>query len=434
MARPRNARASAPDARSSHALAEIYRSVRARSLDLVKSLSAEDCTAQSMPDASPVKWHLAHTTWFFETFILEKYDHAFKPFNPQFRVLFNSYYNTIGDKHPRPERGMLTRPSLDDVIAYRAHVDARLVALLTGKSGTQAALKQLVTLGVNHEEQHQELILTDVKHLLSRNPLAPAYAERWPLTPVRARRMHWIHIPGGTHEIGHGGPGFGFDNEGPRHRIWLQDFELASHPVTYGEYLSFIDDGGYQRPELWLSLGWDMLCAQDWQAPLYWQRCDGRWFNFTLHGMIEIELNTPVCHINFFEADAYARWAGARLPTEFEWEVAATSLPIAGNFLDSGALHPLAPRTDPHPAGIAQMYGDVWEWTQSSYAPFPGFRAASGAVGEYNGKFMCNQYVLRGGSCATPARHIRPTYRNFFPPDARWQFSGLRLARDAQPA
>jgi len=431
MARSRNARTAAPSRLPTHALAELFATVRARSLAIAKPLSAEDCVVQSMPDASPVKWHLAHVTWFFETFILENYEPGFKPFNTQFRVLFNSYYNTVGDKHPRPERGMLTRPALDVVLAYRSNVDARIRDLLQTKAGAPAAVAELVTLGINHEEQHQELMLTDVKHLLSRNPLAPAYAQRWPLTPVRARRMRWVPIRGGAFDIGHGGDGFAFDNEGPRHRVLLADFELASHPVTYGDYLAFIEDGGYQRPELWLSLGWDTVRTQGWQAPLYWQQCDGRWHNFTMHGMVEIEPNTPICHVSFFEADAYARWAGARLPTEFEWEVAAQSLPLAGNFLDSGALHPLAPRADPHPAGLAQMYGDVWQWTQSSYAPYPGFRAAPGAVGEYNGKFMCNQYVLRGGSCATPARHIRATYRNFFPPDARWQFSGLRLARDA---
>ena len=431
MARSRNARPAAPSRLPTPALAELLAAVRARSLAIAKPLSAEDCVVQSMPDASPVKWHLAHTTWFFETFILERYEPAFKPFNAQFRILFNSYYNAVGDKHPRPERGMLTRPALNEVFAYRSNVEARLCELLHSKAGTHAAIADLVTLGINHEEQHQELIVTDLKHLLSRNPLAPAYAQRWPLTPVRARKMRWVPLRGGTYDVGHDGGAFAFDNEGPRHRVLLRDFELASHPVTYGEYLAFMEDGGYRRPELWLSLGWDTVRAQDWQAPLYWQQRDGRWHNFTLHGMVEIEPNTPVCHISFFEADAYARWAGARLPTEFEWEVAAAAIPLAGNFLDSGMLHPLAPRTDPHPAGLAQMYGDVWQWTQSAYAPYPGFRAAPGAVGEYNGKFMCNQYVLRGGSCATPARHIRATYRNFFPPDARWQFSGLRLARDA---
>jgi ergothioneine biosynthesis protein EgtB len=325
---------------------------------------------------------------------------------------------------------MLTRPSLAEVLAYRHHVDERMTEILKSRAAGHAALADLVELGVNHEEQHQELILTDLKHLLSRNPLAPAYAQRWPLTPVNPRRQRWLAVPGGVHAIGHQGEGFAFDNEGPRHRALIEDFELASHPVTYGEYAEFIADHGYGRPELWLSLGWDAVCAGGWQAPLYWEQRDGCWLNFTLHGLVEIEPNTPVCHLSYYEADAYARWAGARLPTEFEWEVAAASEPIRGNFVDSGALHPLVPRNDPVPSGLSQLYGDVWEWTSSAYAPYPGYRPAPGAVGEYNGKFMCNQYVLRGGSCATPERHIRPTYRNFFPPDARWQFSGVRLARD----
>ena len=428
MARTRSARRPQLDTQSA---AQLYAAVRARSLALAQPLSAEDCVVQSMPDASPVKWHLAHTTWFFETFVLERYSRSFKPFQSAFRVLFNSYYNAVGDKHPRPQRGMLTRPSLDEVLAYRAHVDQRIAELLNNsRAGTQRDVVDLVTLGINHEEQHQELILTDVKHLLSRNPLAPAYQQRWPLTPVRTRKVSWIPIAGGVYEVGHDGNGFAFDNEGPRHSALLRDFELASHPVTYGEYLEFIEDGGYRRPELWLSMGWDAVQAGGWQAPLYWEKRDGQWYNFTLHGLAPIEPNTPVCHLSYFEADAYARWAGARLPTEFEWEVAARDVPIEGNFCDSGALHPLAPRSDPRSA-FSQLYGDVWEWTQSSYAPYPGYRPAPGAVGEYNGKFMCNQYVLRGGSCATPARHMRATYRNFFPPDARWQFSGLRLARDA---
>jgi len=429
MARPRRATPTA-DLAAEPGLADVYAGVRARSLALAQPLTAEDCTVQSMPDASPVKWHLAHVTWFFETFVLERYARGFKAYDPAYRVLFNSYYNAVGDKHPRPERGMLTRPSLEDVIAYRRHVDERIADLLRTKSAHMHEIVELVTLGINHEEQHQELILTDLKHLLSRNPLAPAYAERWPLTPVRTRNLRWLHIAGGMHEVGHAGDGFHFDNEGPRHRVYCNDFELASHPVTFGEFAAFIDDGGYRRPELWLSMGWDTVRSQGWDHPYYWIRQDQCWYNFTLHGLVEIEPNTPVCHLSYFEADAYARWAGARLPTEFEWEIAAAEVPIAGNFLDSGALHPLAPRIDPHASGFAQMYGDVWEWTQSSYAPYPGYRPAAGAVGEYNGKFMCNQYVLRGGSCATPARHIRPTYRNFFPPDARWQFSGLRLARD----
>ncbi|MCC6531996.1 MAG: ergothioneine biosynthesis protein EgtB [Burkholderiales bacterium] len=427
MERQRSARH--PIARSkAHDLVALYEATRLRSEALAQPLSAEDCVVQSMPDASPVKWHLGHTTWFFETFILERHGRGFKPFDPAFRVLFNSYYNAIGAKHPRPERGMLTRPALSRVLDYRRHVDQRMGELLRGR--VPEALAQIVTLGVNHEEQHQELILTDVKHLLSRNPLAPAYTERWPLTPVHARKPRWLTVTGGVHEIGHAGAQFAFDNEGPRHRVLLQDFELASHPVTYGEYLEFIADGGYRRPELWLSMGWDAVAANAWQAPLYWIERDGGWHNFTLHGLVEIECNTPVCHLSYFEADAYARWAGARLPSEFEWEAAAQAVACTGNFADSGALHPLAPRSDSPAPGLAQLFGDVWEWTRSDYAPYPGYRAAAGAVGEYNGKFMCSQYVLRGGSCATPQRHIRATYRNFFPPDARWQFSGVRLARD----
>ncbi|RPI47607.1 MAG: ergothioneine biosynthesis protein EgtB [Betaproteobacteria bacterium] len=425
-ARPQTSRDLAED------LAAIYSATRRRSEALAKPLSAEDCTVQSMPDASPVKWHLAHTTWFFETFVLERHARGFRPFDPAFRVLFNSYYNAVGEKHPRPERGMLTRPSLAEVLAYREDVDRRIDDLLGARGGVPAAVADLVVLGVNHEEQHQELILTDLKHLLSRNPLAPAYAAHWPLTPVRLRKMRWIRVAGGVREIGHDGAGFAFDNEGPRHRVLIDDFELASHPVTYGDYLGFIEDGGYRRPELWLSMGWDTVRAQGWEAPLYWHARDGRWFNFTLHGMVEIEPSTPVCHLSYYEADAYARWAGARLPTEFEWEAASASVPIDGNLVDSGALHPLAPRIDPSASGFAQLFGDVWEWTQSAYAPYPGYRPAPGAVGEYNGKFMCNQYVLRGGSCATPRRHIRATYRNFFPADARWQFSGVRLARDCR--
>ena len=429
MARSRSVRPQGVRGAAEH-LAALYTAVRSRSEALAGPLSAEDCTVQSMPDASPVKWHLAHTTWFFETFVLEPHTRGHKAFDPAFRVLFNSYYNAVGDKHPRPERGMLTRPSLAEVLAYREHVDRRMQDLLRSRAGAAPRINELVTLGLNHEEQHQELILTDLKHLLSRNPLAPAYSSRWPLTPVRARAMRWIAVAGGIHEVGHAGAGFSFDNEGPRHRVLLTDFELASHPVTYGEFAAFIDDGGYRRPELWLSMGWDAVRSQGWEAPLYWTQRDGRWYNFTLHGMVAIEPSTPVCHLSYFEADAYARWAGARLPTEFEWEAASADVPIEGNFIESGALHPLAPRTEPAANGLEHLYGDVWEWTQSSYAPYPGYRPAAGAIGEYNAKFMCNQYVLRGGSCATPRRHVRASYRNFFPPDARWQFSGMRLARD----
>jgi ergothioneine biosynthesis protein EgtB len=404
---------------------EEYRRIRETSVALSAPLSAEDCAIQSMPDASPVKWHLAHTTWFFETFVLQPHVPGYRAFDPQYGYLFNSYYNAIGERHPRPERGMLSRPALDEVLAYRRHVDSALL-------GTKGLPADLIELGLHHEQQHQELILTDVKHLLSRNPLKPVYRKQWPLTTIHARTRRWVGFAGGLHEIGYrddvSGPGFAFDNETPRHRVWLEDFQIASHPVTHGDFIEFIDDGGYRRPELWLSAGWDLVRARDWEAPEYWTRRDGHWHTFTLHGEVPVDPNTPVCHVSFFEAEAFARWADARLPTEAEWEVASRSAPRDGNFLESGALHPLALREEPDGA-LAQAFGDVWEWTRSDYGPYPGFRPAAGAVGEYNGKFMCGQYVLRGGSCATPASHIRPSYRNFFPPEARWQFSGLRLAK-----
>jgi ergothioneine biosynthesis protein EgtB len=407
-----------------------FAAVRATTVELAAPLSDEDCALQSMPDASPVKWHLAHTTWFFETFLLERYAQGYRPFDPQFRVLFNSYYQSIGERHPRPERGLLSRPSLDTVRLYRAHVEHHLAPLFA-RAEHDAELAALLELGLQHEQQHQELILTDVKHLLSRNPLQPTYLDRWPLTPLKPQESRWIACPGGVVRAGHAGGGFCFDNELPRHEVLLVPYELALRPVSHGDFLAFIDDGGYRRPELWLSLGWDTVQSQRWTAPLYWESRDGRWTTFTLRGRVEIDPATPMTHASFFEADAYARWAGARLPTEFEWEAAAAVAPLDGNFLESGMLHPLASRTDPPPATPAQLYGDVWEWTRSDYAPYPGYRPAPGAVGEYNGKFMCSQYVLRGGSCATPRAHIRATYRNFFPPEARWQFSGLRLARDA---
>ncbi len=430
MTAPR-ARSRHPSARSDPgSLSERLATTRATTLKLAAPLSPEDCALQSMPDASPVKWHLAHTTWFFETFILERYVAGYRPFDPQFRVLFNSYYNAVGDRHPRPERGMLSRPSLDEVRAYRNHVEQQLAHLLARTGDPE--LVALIELGIHHEQQHQELILTDVKHLLSRNPLQPTYLERWPLTPIKPEQARWIGYRDGIVEAGHAGAGFSFDNELPRHRVFLDRYELASHPVTHGDFLAFVDDEGYHRPELWLSLGWETVQAQRWSAPFYWERRDGRWTTFTLRGRVEIDPATPMTHVSYFEADAYARWAGARLPTEFEWEAAAAAGAVEGNFQESGMLHPLAAREDPPPGTPAQLYGDVWEWTRSSYAPYPGYAPAPGAVGEYNGKFMCNQYVLRGGSCATPRSHIRASYRNFFPPDARWQFSGLRLARDVR--
>ena len=411
-------------------LAVRYAAVRRQTEALAAPLSAEDCALQSMPDASPVKWHLAHATWFFETFILA--DRAdYRPFDPAFRVLFNSYYVGVGERHPRPERGMLSRPDLASVRTYRAHVDAAMRSLLTSRCDPATAAR--IELGLNHEQQHQELICTDVKHLLSRNPTAPVYRAGWPLVPVRPSRIAWIAYAGGLDHFGHAGPDFAFDNESPRHRAFVAPFELASRPVTHGEYAAFVADGGYRRPELWLSAGWDVVTARGWTAPLYWQDDGGTWTTFTLHGRVEIDAHTPMCHLSFYEADAYARWAGARLPAEHEWELAARDVPVAGNLLESGALHPMPLAEPPAARTPAQLWGDVWEWTRSDYAPYPGYAPPPGALGEYNGKFMSGQYVLRGGSCATPASHLRATYRNFFAPDARWQFSGVRLARDAAP-
>jgi len=411
-------------------LVDEYVHIRARTVALIEGLSAEDCVAQSMPDASPVKWHLAHVTWFFEVFVLEHHEARYRPFDPAFRILFNSYYNAVGDKHPRPERGLLTRPSLENVLAYRRNVDERMVGLLAART-PDPEFTSLVMLGLNHEEQHQELLLTDLKHLLSRSPLRPAYRRSWKPVPVARVAREWIGHSGGLIRIGHHGEGFAFDNEAPRHQVFVAPFELSSQPVSHGDVIDFIDDDGYRRSDLWLSLGWDTVVQRGWQAPLYWERHDDRWCTFSLHGLIEVSRDVPATHLSYFEADAIARWSGARLPTEVEWEHAAAHLPIEGNLFESGVFHPLACSGPARVGGPLQMFGDVWEWTASAYLPYPGFRTAPGAVGEYNGKFMCNQFVLRGGSCATPQSHIRATYRNFFPPDARWQFSGARLARDA---
>ena len=414
-------------------LAAAYAAIRQTTLDLIAPLSAEDCQVQSMPDASPAKWHLAHVTWFFETFVLEPNEPNFRPFDASFRVLFNSYYQGVGEMHPRAQRGLVTRPTLAEVKQYRAAVDERMQRLL-GTRGDDAALAQLVTLGLHHEQQHQELLLTDIKHALSFNPARTAYARRWPMTSVRAQPLRWFDQTGGLIEQGFDAAldgAFCFDNETPRHGVYLAPFELASRPVNNGEYLAFIDDAGYRRPELWLSMGWDWVRTAQRSAPLYWHELDGRWMCHTLHGLVEIDTRTPVCHLSYFEADAFARWTEARLPTEFEWEHAARQLRGAErpNLADRGAFHPLPAEGEAGDEPV-QMFGDVWEWTQSSYSAYPGYRTLPGAVGEYNGKFMSNQYVLRGGSCATPAGHVRASYRNFFPTDAQWQFSGLRLARD----
>jgi ergothioneine biosynthesis protein EgtB len=409
-------------------LAARYRSVRALTEALRAPLTAEDCQAQSMDDASPTKWHLAHTSWFFETFVLATASASYRSFDSAFRVLFNSYYQQVGPQHPRPQRGLLTRPSLDDVLAYRAHVDDRLLELLAAGNGTSELLGPIIELGLHHEQQHQELLLTDAKHLLSLNPLRPAYRGTPRLRRAATAPLRWQSYAGGVREIGHDGHGFGFDNEQPRHAVVLAPFALATRLVTNGEFGEFIDDGGYARPDLWLSDGWTAVQSRAWQAPLYWERRDDAWWQFTLAGLRPLAPDEPVCHVSLYEADAYATWAGARLPTEAEWETAAAAARVDGNLLDSGRLHPtVAGGGD----GIQQLFGDTWEWTRSAYGPYPGYRPPAGALGEYNGKFMCNQLVLRGGSCATPAAHIRASYRNFFPPEARWQFTGIRLARDA---
>lgn len=402
-----------------------YAAVRRATTNLCAPLSPEDCQIQSMPDASPAKWHLAHTTWFFETFVLERWQPSFQPFRAGYRVLFNSYYQTVGEQYSRPQRGMLSRPSLDEVFDYRRHVD-EAVARLLAERGDDGEMASIVELGLHHEQQHQELILTDVKHALSYNPAFPAYAAASPAAPATSGPLDWHGFAGDVCWVGHQGEGFAFDNESPRHRQIVEPFELSGRLVTNEEFVAFIDDGGYRQPELWLSDGWAAVQAYNWTAPLYWQPGDGGWTHFTLCGLLPVRAGEPVCHLSYYEADAYARWSGARLPTEFEWEVAAQSVAARGNFVESGALRPLPSSAD---AGVAQLFGDLWEWTCSSYAPYPGYQPSAGALGEYNGKFMCNQMVLRGGSCATPQSHIRATYRNFFPPAARWQFSGIRLAR-----
>jgi ergothioneine biosynthesis protein EgtB len=422
-----NARFEARNAKTvdPHELSAGYERVRARSLELASPLSPEDCCAQSMPDASPVKWHLAHTTWFFETFVLEKLEQRFEPFHAAFRVMFNSYYNGVGDRHPRPQRGTLTRPALADVRAYREDVDERMLRLIEMRPGDKE-LRALVALGLNHEQQHQELILTDVKHLLSLNPLAPAYRGLQATVTGHTAPRRWITFDALVAEIGHDGRSFCFDNELPRHKQYLQSYQLASRLVTNAEYLEFIEEGGYRTARLWLSDGWDWVQANRVTQPIYWRQDAEGWHEFTLHGINRLAPDLPAVHLSYYEADAFARWFGARLPTEAEWEHAAATREPQGNFADENLFRPAAAVG----AGLRQMFGDAWEWTRSSYAPYPGYREAEGAIGEYNGKFMVNQYVLRGGSCATPADHIRATYRNFFPTTACWQFSGVRLAND----
>ncbi len=409
-------------------LAQRYPRVREATESLIEPLSAEDCQAQSMPDVSPAKWHLAHTTWFFETFVVEPGVHGYRWFDESYQYLFNSYYNAVGNQFPRPDRGLVTRPALEEILAYRRAVDEKVMGLLEREALDEQG-RFVLEVGLNHEQQHQELMLMDIKHVLSCNPARPAYRSGpGPQTRQAKSSMEWLAFPEGLRHIGHDGEGFSFDNERPRHRSFVHAFELASRPVTNAEFLEFIRDGGYAEPLLWLSDGWDAVREHGWRAPLYWVELDGDWFEYTLRGLERLEPQAPVCHVSYFEADAFAEWAGARLPSEAEWETAAMEVPVTGNFVESGRLHP-APAS-PGDNGLQQLFGDVWEWTRSAYGPYPGYRPPSGALGEYNGKFMCGQYVLRGGCCATPQSHIRATYRNFFYPPQRWQFSGIRLARD----
>jgi len=423
------------------ALTSAYCEVRSRTEGLIAPLSPEDQVVQSMPDASPAKWHRAHTTWFFEEFVLGPNATGYEPADPSHRFLFNSYYEAVGPRQPRPRRGMITRPSVDEITRYRRHVDAAMLALIdavdqvdAADSELRGAVMDMVELGLNHEQQHQELILMDIKHLLFQNPLRPAYFSDRPSAPAPevVGRAGWIDHPGGLVEVGHDGTGFAYDNERPRFTTYLQPFRIADRLVTSAEWLEFMSDGGYRRPELWLSDGWGLVQTDGWDAPLYWDRpadgTDADWTVFTLEGDRPVEPAEPVVHVSYHEADAFARWRGARLPTESEWEAVAAANwwePPSGR----AAVHPAAsgsPGTDDLGFG-----SEVWQWTQSAYLPYPGFAPAPGAVGEYNGKFMVSQHVLRGGSCATPPGHSRPTYRNFFPPSARWAFSGVRLASDA---
>jgi ergothioneine biosynthesis protein EgtB len=386
-----------------------------------------------MPDASPAKWHLAHTSWFFETFVVKVWMPRYRSEVPQYAYLFNSYYNAAGDMHRRDLRGLISRPTVAETYRFRDSIDECVSQLIAEADEARLAeIEPVLTLGLHHEQQHQELLVTDIKHVFAQNPLYPVFEEAAPEMAAAAvvRPQRFVEFDEATVLIGHDGSGFSYDNEGPRHRALVLPFSLSNRLVTNGEYLAFMEAGGYTRPEHWLSLGWTTVNEQRWRAPLYWVERDGAWWNFTLSGFRPVNEAEPVTHISYFEADAYANWTGARLPTEFEWERAAGDLPIAGNFVDEQRFHPAPAGDVSNTDELQQMFGDAWEWTRSAYLPYPGYRAGPGALGEYNGKFMCNQMVLRGGSCATSRDHIRPTYRNFFQPEKRWQFTGLRLARD----
>lgn len=415
-------------------LSEHYERIRAFTIELCEPLQVEDFIPQSMTQASPVRWHIAHTTWFFEQFILKSYRNDYYPAHPNYDFLFNSYYNAIGERTIRYNRGLMTRPTLSDVIEYRDIINSRIHNLIHEIDTEKFSdIYKLVMVGLNHEQQHQELLLTDIKHLFSLNPLFPIYKS---LTNghdnLSLAEIKFNKFAEGVYEVGHIGNKFSYDNEHPRHKIYLQEFELANRLVINSEYLDFMADGGYTKPEYWLDDGWAMLNKESWNSPLYWHKTSDEWQSFTLNGIKTLNLNEPVSHVSFYEADAYARWANYRLPTEEEWEIACRDLPIQGNFVDSGRFHPQVLTIDSdNKKNINQAFGDLWEWSASSYRPYPGFKAVAGAIGEYNGKFMSNQFVLRGGSCASSQSHLRANYRNFFYPQARWQFSGIRLARDS---
>lgn len=423
-------------------IAQRYLETRERSLQICAPLETEDYVIQTMPDVSPPKWHLAHTSWFFETFLLSVFDTSYHCYHPQYDTLFNSYYVTHSDPYPRPARGLLSRPTVDEVMTYRAHIDRAMMKLIQGSTQQQwSKLSPLITLGINHEQQHQELLLTDIKHILSLNPLQPAYrkmpahsdaiAQQVAAAELPSAEPTWLTIKGGVRDVGytHEQTGFAFDNESPAHKVYFDDFKLASRCVNNREYLEFIEDDGYRRPELWLSDGWSVVQDQHWQAPLYWQQQDQAWTCFTFEGVQPVDLDAPVCHVSYFEADAYASWKQKRLPKEHEWELAARQMAVNGNFYEQQQYRPLAP-SPTHDQSIQQLFGDIWEWTASPYTAYPGYRPAAGSIGEYNGKFMSGQMVLRGGSFASAQDHLRATYRNFFYAKDRWQFSGIRLADD----
>ncbi|HEX5233861.1 MAG TPA: ergothioneine biosynthesis protein EgtB [Silvibacterium sp.] len=407
-------------------LGQRFCSVRRQTEAHCDPLTPEDMMVQSCEEASPAKWHLAHTTWFFETFLLSEFLPGYKPFDPDFHWLFNSYYNAVSDQPVKKLRASFSRPSLEEILEYRSHVDAAMARWI--RAGVAGEVERRITLGLHHEQQHQELLAYDIKNAFWSNPLHPVYRAGALPEADAAQPVSWIRHEGGLVEIGHDGEGFCFDNEQPRHKVYLEPFALASRMATCAEYLDFMRGGGYERADLWLSEGWELVKTQGWHAPPYWFESEGEWRVFTLRGPVDLRamLAAPVCHVSYFEADAFARWMGARLPTEAEWEIAAEGVPIEGNLLESGNLHPMAAQAG---SGLQQMFGDAWEWTASAYLGYPGYASLPGALGEYNGKFMSNQMVLRGGSAVTPASHIRSTYRNFFPPASRWQFSGVRLAK-----